>query len=151
VVGDFAVRRRCTRRELYDVLVECSAWCDVGKARIAIDFLDPRSESPLESFSRVVMHEQRVPAPLLQHPVVGASGRAYRADFYWEGRRLIGEADGFGKYGGGEAAGSAAIIAEKLREDDLREAGYDVVRWTYAQMLSRPQETAQRILRKLGR
>ena len=150
VVGDFVRRCRCTLDELETTLAECAAWSDVGKARRALAFLDPRAESPLESVSRVYLHEADVPDPDLQTAVIGASGRGYRADFYWDFARLIGEADGIGKYGATPDAVAAALRAEKRREDDLREAGFAFVRWDYAQMLTQTDATIARITRQLG-
>jgi hypothetical protein len=110
-----------------------------------LPFLDPRSESPLESGSRAVMHVRQVPTPDVQVELVGASGRVYRVDFYWKAQRLIGEADGASKY-----ADAAVLMEEKLREDDLREAGHNFVRWTYGQIFGQQDATVARILRKLN-
>lgn len=151
IVGDYVRRWRCTQEELEAMLAECSAWSDVGKARQALAFLDPRSESPLESVSRVYMHEFDLPAPQLQALVRGASGSVYRADFYWEFAQLVGEADGMGKYGKTPEEIAAALRAEKMREDDIRDGGYGVVRWNYAQMLGQTAETMGRIARRLDR
>ena len=151
VVGDFVRRYRCTHADLERTLAECAGWSDVGKARIALAFLDPRAESPLESVSRVYMHEYDVPPPEPQKLVVGASGRGYRADFYWEFARVIGEADGVAKYGKTPKEIADALLAEKWREEDLREADYRFVRWNYAQMMGETEQTMQRIMRRLGR
>src|SRR3954449_13156455 len=56
VTGDYVLRNRCSQAELLNVLEECASWSDLGKARAALAFLDPRAESPLESVSRVFMH-----------------------------------------------------------------------------------------------
>jgi len=146
VVAVDVVRRTCTAEQLRDVLDECAQWFDVGKARLAIDFADPRSESALESISRATFHERGVPRPRIQAEARGASGRRYRTDFLWEEWRLIGEADGAEKY-----VDRASLLAEKRREDDLREAGYGFVRWTYADVISRTAETIDRLLRRMRR
>jgi hypothetical protein len=135
---------------LLGVLDECGEWADVGKARRAVAFLDARAESPFESMSRATMHEHGVPTPELQKVLTGASGIGYRVDFYWEAGRLIGEADGRQKYRDDDRRRAEEIVwAEKQREDDLREAGYDFVRWTYRQMFREAALTAARINRKL--
>ena len=151
VVGDYVRRWRCTQNELETALEECAAWSDVGKARRALAFLDPRSESPLESVSRVYMHEFHLPPPEPQVLVTGASGTTYRVDFYWEFARLVGEADGMGKYGKTPEEIAAALRAEKMREDDIRDGGHGVVRWNYAQMLGQTADTMSRITRRLDR
>jgi len=152
VVGDAALReRRCTPTDLADMVSQLESWADVGKAREAVNFLDARAESPLESISRVAMHEHCLPPPEPQVWRRGASGKWYRVDFYWEQFRLIGEADGKVKYGFAEPdqAADEAVWQEKLREDDLRDADEQVVRWTYGQMVSQTTATIDRLRRRM--
>ena len=146
VVAVDAIRRICSAEHLLAVVEECAQWFDLGKARQAVGFADPRSESALESLSRATFHEHGVPAPRIQVEVRGASGRRYRVDFLWDEWQLIGEADGADKY-----VDRAALLAEKRREDDLREAGYGFVRWSYAEIVGRTAETIDRILRRMRR
>ena len=140
-----AVRRSCSANVLAAMLDQCAHWADVGKARRAVMFADPRSESALESLSRAAMHEHQLPPPQLQAAVRGRSGRWFRADFLWKERRLIGEADGAAKY-----VDRSALLAEKSREDDLRDAGYSFVRWTYGEMFGQTSHVIERIRRRLG-
>lgn len=150
VVVDFALRYATARPALLDMVDQCSAWSDVGKARRAIDFGDARSESPLESVSRVIMHEYGLPPPEPQYEI-DIGGCTYRVDFYWKHRRLVGEADGRAKYSRDETRSPAQVAwDEKVREDALRDADYGFVRWTYGQMLGRTDETIARIGRRLG-
>ncbi|HET7901291.1 MAG TPA: DUF559 domain-containing protein [Candidatus Nanopelagicales bacterium] len=118
---------------------------DLPLLSAAIELGDPSSESPLESMSRGWMHETGVPRPLLQQSVTGESGRPYRVDFLWPDHRVIGEADGMSKYGSIED-----VRAEKRREDDLRRAGYTVVRWTYEELMKDPLAVMLRIQRALA-
>ncbi len=62
-------------------------------------------------------------------PVFGGSGRTYYGDFVWRRHRLIGEADGVGKYGDTAAAIRQALRAERARQADLEAGGWRVVRW----------------------
>ena len=150
VALDAVLRLGPSRPALLDMVNECGAWADVGKARRAIDFADARSESPLESVSRVIMHEHGLPMPEPQHEIE-VDGRTYRVDFYWKHCRLIGEADGRAKYSLDDRRSPEQVAwDEKLREDALRDAGYGFVRWTYGQMLGRTDETIARISRRLG-
>jgi very-short-patch-repair endonuclease len=144
VIALDAIRRTCSAEQLREALDECARWSDVGKARLAIEFADPRSESALESLSRAAFHEHGVPRPRVQAEVRGASGRRYRVDFLWDAWRLIGESDGAEKYVDREA-----LLAEKRREDDLREAGYGFIRWSYAEIVGRTSETIDRVMRRL--
>ena len=149
VTGDAALRRGLLRPKLLAVVDECSAWCDVGKARKAIDFMDARAESPLESLSRVIFDERQVPVPEPQVEIVVA-GAAYRVDFLWREAGVIGEADGRAKYSlESSLSPEQAVWAEKLREDALRDAGFTIVRWTYGQLLNQTDAVVERILRRL--
>lgn len=107
-----------------------------GRARIpwVLDRADARSESVGESVSRAVIEWCGFPAPELQRShVVGH--RTYRSDFSWPDARLIGESDGWAKYGEEVAEVARAVRAEKARENALRRAGWTLVRWDLAAAL----------------
>ena len=101
----------------------------------AIEFADGRAESPGESLSRVLLAGQGLPPPDLQYIVAG-----YRSDFAWPGARTLGEFDGRMKY-----TEPGVLWAEKLREDALRAAGWEVARWTWDQITTNPAAVAQRL------
>lgn len=152
VVGDAALRRGVPRPALLEMLNEVSAWADLGRARDIVDFLDGRAESALESLSRVIFHERGIPQPEPQYEI-DLGRRAYRVDFYWKDFNTIGEADGRVKYTGEldpSRSPEDVVWEEKLREDDLRDSGRKMVRWTYFQMLRQTDETVARILRRLA-
>ncbi len=92
--------------------------------------MDARAESVAESISRAVALWCGFPVPVLQreHRV---GGRSYRSDLCWPAHRVIGECDGWQKYGAGGDA-TRAFREEKRREDTLRRAGWKVARWDYA-------------------
>jgi hypothetical protein len=116
-------------------------WKGVGFARQAIALADPAAESALESVSRFNAHLAGLPLALIGWPVFGQSGRQYWADFLWKKWMVIGEADGRLKYG----LDPAVLFAEKEREDDLRRAGYTVVRWTWNDAVSHPSPMVRRL------
>lgn len=100
----------------------------IAAVRRALRFADPCSESPYESLTRARFIAAGVPTAELAAPVLGASGRRYFADFLWRRYRVIGEADGWAKYGEGVRARDA-LKAERDRQRDLEAAGWIVVRW----------------------
>lgn len=67
-----------------------------GRARLegAIALLDGRSESPQESRLRVLLVQAKIVGLSLNPTVLGASGKSYRADFMFPGRRVILEYQG---------------------------------------------------------
>jgi hypothetical protein len=95
----------------------------------ALAAVEPASESPFESWSRVWILGSALPAPRIALAVQGASGRWYSADFGWVQARVLGEADGIGKYGTDPAAVARALRAERVRQRDLEDAGWRFVRW----------------------
>ncbi|HVK36870.1 MAG TPA: hypothetical protein VM428_14550 [Microlunatus sp.] len=124
------------------------------RARRTIDFLDPRSESPGESCSRVVLHEQGLPKPDLQVEVYDDRGCFLaRSDFGWIERRTLGEFDGHGKYGALRRPDQGAddvVLDEKTREDRLRDHGWQIARWNWS-VLRTPIELRTRVERAFAR
>ena len=124
------------------------------QARRVIAFADGRSESVGESFSRIRLREGGLPAPVLQFEVFDDNGCLIgRCDFAWPDRRTLGEFDGRTKYGRlrrpGETA-RQAVHREKLREDALRDHGWQVARWTWDD-LWQPKVIADRLRRAFAR
>lgn len=146
VVADSAMHQGLvTADQLRDVIEDCAAWSGIARARRVVDFADPRAESVLESVSRVAMHEQNLPAPRTQVTLGDVSGPRCRVDFLWDDVRVVGEADGLGKYepDGGRSARDI-LRAEKRPEEWLADAGYEVVRWGWEDANDAPR-LAQRM------
>jgi hypothetical protein len=152
--GDRALAYGLVREVLEDCLAGMNRWPGTRQARRAIPLLDPRSESPGESVSRVRLHQDGVPAPVPQQDIYDEDGRwVARVDFYWEEQRTIGEFDGKIKYGRMLKPGQSVedvIFAEKVREDALRDLGWQIVRWLWAD-LYRPGVIRDRVLRAFAR
>lgn len=107
----------------------------VPRASTAMTFADSRSESPAESVSRVSMARAGIPAPVLQWELFNRDGEfVARPDFAWPDARLVGEVDGKWKYGQLLRPGQTpedAIMAEKRREELIRQQGFWIVRWDW--------------------
>lgn len=119
------------------------------RARRVADFGDGRSESAAESLSRLQMFRTGIPVPSLQHELFDANGEfVARPDFLWPEYRLVGEVDGRSKYGELLRTGQDpidAIMAEKRREESIRQLGYWIVRWDWDQAW-RPAELSSLLL-----
>jgi predicted transcriptional regulator of viral defense system len=139
VTADSALRRHLTTKaELRAVLAECARWPGLARAREVVAFSDALSESALESLSRVVFREQKLPPPELQQWVGGEDeGVVGRADFLWRRYGTIGEADGAIKYGDPRRA-----IAQLRRDAMLRAAGFEVVHFTWDDIMQTPELVA---------
>jgi hypothetical protein len=111
----------------------------IAQGRRTAALLDSRSESPGESMSRVVFFEHGIPMPTPQLRVYDHRGRFVgRSDFGWEEQRTLGEFDGRSKYGRlllkpGQTP-EDALFEEKQREDRLRDSGWQIVRWVWADL-----------------
>ena len=125
--------RSAARARVVESLLEAyqTVWSWPGSVvvRDALHLIDPASESPLESRSRGWMSEAGLPRPEIAYAVQGRSGRWYYADFAWPAQRVLGEADGLGKYGGDSATVTRRLREERARQRDLEDAGWTVVRW----------------------
>lgn len=110
-----------------------------GKARLdsAIERARRGAQTPLETFSRVILMDQGLPEPQLQVPFHDRGGLIGYVDMCWPEWRVIGEADGRVKYESREI-----LISEKIREDRLRALGFRVVRWMWTDIHERPAEVA---------
>lgn len=133
--GDRALAVGLTRQELDAGLIAMERWPGVRAARRVVEFLDVRSESVGESVSRVRLMEEGLPRPELQREIFGLDGRLIaRVDFYWDEHKTVGEFDGKIKYGRLLKPGRRiedVVFDEKVREDELRDLGLQVVRWLW--------------------
>lgn len=109
----------------------------------AIEVAEMRRESPLESFSAGHMHLAGLPRPRLQARIVTVAGDLF-PDFLWEEFRVVGEADGEGKY-----ADASSFAREKERESLLRDVGFEVIRWTGREGFGSPDRVVERLSRAL--
>jgi putative AbiEi antitoxin of type IV toxin-antitoxin system len=152
-IGDAALRLGLTVEELAEIAGRCIGWRGMLQARRAMNFLDARSESAGESYSRVLLDRIGIPAPIPQYEVWRRGLLVGRADFGWEEFRTLGEFDGKEKYGKllrpGQTAADA-VFEEKRREDALRDLGWQIVRWMWAD-LYHPAELRQRLQRAFDR
>jgi very-short-patch-repair endonuclease len=116
-------------RELEYALGFLTGWQGVVAARRAVAHVDPASESPLESRSRGWFIDAGIRGFDVGMPIPVGS-HLYWADFCDRERRIIGEADGWTKYGDDTASIREALAREKRRQAELEADGWRVVRWT---------------------
>ena len=97
---------------------------------------DGRSQSPLETRIRLVCRDGGLPPDELQRRFTDSDGRTVAVvDFWWEGPRLIGEADGIGPH-----STPRALAGDRERQNALQwlYPGVRIVRFTWAD-LHRPE------------
>lgn len=144
VIADAALRRTAevSRSDLQRLVSSVPSTQGAARARAVIAFADGAADRPGESLSRVAMHRARIPLPQLQAELQGASGTWWTVDFWWPQFNVIGEFDGKLKYTdpqfrNGRTA-DEVLYDEKMREDDLRAAGFGFTRWPWKVALSAP-------------
>lgn len=124
-----------TREALWETFERRGNFLGHRKAQAVIRFGHTRSESPLESVSRANMHLIGCPPPELQASFTDHHGYIGDGDFYWRDWRIVGEADGRGKYLDAtlrnDRTAAQVVVAEKLREDRIRALGEGVTRWPW--------------------
>ncbi|MEV4240531.1 hypothetical protein ACIBJI_39060 [Nocardia sp. NPDC050408] len=136
VLGDAAMHRfSITRASLRRSIAYAEGRPGYRAALRTIEVLDGRSESVGESRSRVLMARLGLPKPELQTVILDEVGQFVgRTDFCWPELGVIGEFDGKVKYDnylGPHRSAADAVYREKLREDRLRDLGWEVIRWTW--------------------
>lgn len=109
----------------------------------AIAKADPIRESPCESLTAGHLYQAGLPVPACQAPV-RVGGTTYYPDFLWPDVMLIVECDGALKY-----TDRKDLLAEKVREDALRELGYRFIRVLARDIMLRPEWVVERIRRAL--
>ena len=80
----------------------------------------------------------------LPEPEVNAAIGRYQADFLWRGERLIVEADSWTFH-----RGRGAFELDRRRETELAAAGYEVLRFTWRQVIDEPIAVAAAIRARL--
>ncbi len=144
-VGDAVLRDRlCSREQIAAAATQAANFRGCRRVAQALPLLSPLRESPLESVSYAEFVDWGIPLPEMQVTIHDEEGFVGRVDFLWRDARVIGEADGAGKYEHG-----GVLLAERRREQRLRDLGYIVVRWTWDELMNEPWKVRLRILRAL--
>ncbi|WP_052111617.1 endonuclease domain-containing protein [Knoellia subterranea] len=146
VAMDAALKRGMTTATALTSALESShTRYGAGQARAAIAAIDPLCESPGETRTRLILMAAGLDVRS-QVSLKDARGFIGRVDFL-VGDRVVVEFDGAVKYEGLE--GKRALMEEKQREERLRDAGFRVVRLTWAD-LSRPDRVVARVRAQLA-
>ena len=129
-----------SKAALAAIIADCPRWPGLKRARDVVAFSDARSESVLESLSRVVFHRAGLPPPDLQVWLGDDDEVIGRVDFLWRRYRTVGEADGALKY-----QTPARARTQLERDARLRAAGYEVVHFTWPEITRAPAQVVDSI------
>jgi very-short-patch-repair endonuclease len=132
--------------ELHEQLIRRPRGRGCARARAVLPLADARAGSPMESVLRWLIHQARLPAPVLQHVVRDAAGAFLgQTDFAWPDRKVLVEFDG------DVHRERDVFVNDARRHNKLIAAGWTVLRFTSADVLGRPDEVIAQIRRALGR
>jgi very-short-patch-repair endonuclease len=95
---------------------------------------DP-ARSHLERAFTALCRRHRLPPPEVNVPI-----GPFTVDFLWPAERLVIETDGWEAH-----RDRAAFEADRARDAELKLRGYDIVRFTYRQVLEEPGRVAQTV------
>jgi very-short-patch-repair endonuclease len=145
-VADQLLDGLCSREELQQQVTARPSGRGSARARMVLPVADSRAESPMESVVRWLLHEARLPAPVLQYEIVDGAGLlAGRADLAWPELKVLVEFDG-------DVHRERRVFVDDLRRQNrLIAAGWIVLRFSSADVLGRPEQVVAEIRRALRR
>jgi hypothetical protein len=111
----------------------------VRRVRRVAELMDPRSESPMETRTRLVVVLGGLPVPELQHEVFDEYRFIARIDMAWVEFRVALE------YDGRDHAVDDRRGRDLDRREELRRAGWEVIVVTARQVLRRPEWVVARV------
>jgi hypothetical protein len=127
----------CTQPELCAAIDEQKGRRGIVRVRELIDYADGRSESPLESETRLVFIDGGLPPPELQYEIRDRSGKLWRVDFAWPEAMVVAEYESMEWHATPEALRHDRIKVARLQEcgwtstpivvDDVRRRPFDLV------------------------
>ncbi len=135
--GDRALAVGMAVELLSEMLERGKHWGGIRAAQRVAGFIDGRAESVGESYSRVRCFELGLPAPEPQLKIYENDRIVAYCDLGWPELGTVGEFDGRIKYGRllkPNESSEQAVYREKLREDRIRDLGWQVVRWIWAEL-----------------
>ncbi|MEG3615131.1 hypothetical protein [Isoptericola haloaureus] len=152
VVVDSAMRLGADPDVVGTLMAESAGTRGIRSARRVLAVADGRVESPGESRLRWILADEGLAAPEAAVPVATWMGTRW-VDLGWPELKVGFEFDGRGKYAAsGTVRADQAVYDEKRRHDALREAGWVVLRVSWADLEDREVllERVRRVLARSG-
>lgn len=144
-VLDSALRSRAVRRRQLGKAVGSGRGPGSRALTRAVSLADPRSDSFLESYCRALLAAAGLAPERTQHWIVGPGGRRVaRVDFAWPAYRLVVEVDGYEFH-----ADRARYRADRRRQNAIELAGWLVLRFSWEDVLGRPDAVVASVRRGL--
>lgn len=154
VVADSALRAGLSKLEVADLVEQMATYPSAPTLRAVVDDSDARSESALETLSRVLLREIGVADVEPQFVIKRSDSKTAWVDLYSRALHHVFECDGKKKYvaqlddRGNALTPQDIVWLEKKREDDLRGQGFGFSRITWPDIATR---FVERVGRRLWR
>lgn len=142
-IAEARARRLVTDRQLWGALDRAGKRAGVGTLRASLRHQGgPRlTRSEAERRLLALIRAAKIPEPQANARVAG-----FEVDFFWPESRVIVEVDGFAYHGH-----RRAFERDRRRDMLLRDAGYEVIRVTWRQIVDEPLLVIAHIARALAR
>lgn len=114
-----------------------------GQLRTALSYASALSQSPAESWTRVLVLEAGLPPPVPQCAVHTRDG-TFRADLGWPSQRVALEYDSLEHH-----SSPGALAVDRARYAAMREQGWEVVSVSVYDLRQRPDRLVRRVLHTL--
>lgn len=148
-VGDYALAIGISRDVLWQLATKLQHYKGMESVHWVLSRADGRSESPLESAGRLVCLVFDLPG-VIPNPWILGGPSPRRVDLLLPDHGIILEADGALKYN--DRPDAAQVVAQQVeRERELRDLGFEVLRFNAALALARPALLAGRIRHAIAR
>jgi very-short-patch-repair endonuclease len=144
VIIDAALHRRLVKvNQLTSWVAEHKGHRGVRRLQRAIELAEPATESPMETRLRLLLVLGGLPKPKVQVRLYDEHRMLIgRPDLYYSQERLAIEYDG--------ATHRDSLAADNRRQNRLLDAGYHLLRFTAADVLSAPDSVVSLVGRGLG-
>ena len=147
VAADAAIHAGLVRLdELGAGLAALTGQHGVGTARHVVALADPGAESPMETELRLLLVAADLPRPRTQVPIRDGAGRFLaRVDLAYPEHHLAIEYDGYAAH-----SDRRAFRDDRRRQNDLVRAGWDLLRYTAADVRRRPAQIVAEVAERLA-
>jgi very-short-patch-repair endonuclease len=132
------------KEQLLEGLADRDKWPGSFPAALAVGLSDARHASHPESVFRALVHQDRLPAPIPQHPVRLNGIFVGRADFAWPRYRVLAEIDGYEfhkEYG--------VFLKDRQRQRKSLFAGWLPLHFAAAEVRDHPAEVIAEVRKAL--
>lgn len=138
--------RTCERDDLTEVVREQAGRRGIVSVRELVGYADGRSESAMESETRLVFIDGGLPLPELQYEIVDNRGRRWRVDFAWPETKLAAEYDSAEWH-----ANPDAFKHDRMKIARLQECGWTSIPIVVEDVRRHPRDLVARVFGHLER